>query len=104
MLEADGILKTWELLQLPSSWLAVFQLESAVAAPRVPAKRLDDHRLAYLDFQGPIAGGRGSVNRVDHGTYQVLEEHAEHLDIRLDGLILNCSVTLVQQGELWDIG
>jgi len=104
MLEADGILMTWELLHLPSSWLVALQLESTAAAPRVLANRLDDHRLAYLDYEGPIASGRGSVIRVERGTYQVLHEDAERLDIRLDGPVLSCSVTLLQQGASWDIG
>ncbi len=28
---------------------------------------LDSHRRMYLDYQGPIAGGRGNVTRVDRG-------------------------------------
>ncbi len=29
---------------------------------------LPPHRRAYLGYQGPIAGGRGTVVRVDHGS------------------------------------
>lgn len=29
--------------------------------------RLEDHRRAYLDYEGPISGGRGEVRRVAAG-------------------------------------
>ena len=32
----------------------------------------EDHRRAYLDYEGPVSGGRGSVVRVDHGTLRWL--------------------------------
>ncbi len=31
-------------------------------------ERLPDHRLMYLDYEGPISGGRGAVRRVAAGT------------------------------------
>lgn len=29
-----------------------------------------EHRRLYLDYEGPISGDRGSVRRVDAGTYE----------------------------------
>jgi hypothetical protein len=60
MLEAEGVLRTWRLLAEPA------------ARQSVPAERLADHRLAYLDYEGPVSGGRGSVARWDHGTYDTV--------------------------------
>ncbi len=37
------------------------------AAGRLTLERIGDHRRAYLDYQGPIAGKRGRVRRVDAG-------------------------------------
>jgi hypothetical protein len=37
------------------------------------ATRLEDHRRAYLTYEGPISGGRGSVTRVAEGTCEVQE-------------------------------
>ena len=34
---------------------------------RTALARLPDHRRAYLEYQGPISGKRGSVRRVDAG-------------------------------------
>lgn len=60
MLEDGGVLRTWRLLAEPA------------AGQVVRAEQLADHRLAYLDYEGPVSGGRGSVARWDHGTYEQL--------------------------------
>ena len=57
-LEADGVLRAWRLLAEP--------LPGAV----VPAESAADHRLMYLDYEGPVAGGRGTVTRWDTGTFE----------------------------------
>lgn len=57
MLEQDGVLITFEVARLPSQ-----------AGP-FQARRLVDHRLAYLDYEGQISGNRGSVIRLDRGYY-----------------------------------
>lgn len=28
-----------------------------------------DHRLLYLDYEGPVSGGRGTVRRLDRGEF-----------------------------------
>ncbi len=108
MLEADGVLMTWELRRLPSSWSAALQ-QRAVSSPTTapttaPAIRLADHRLAYLDYEGPLSGNRGSVRCVDRGTYDVVKECSERLVVELQGSILSGAVTLLQQGSSWEIG
>jgi hypothetical protein len=35
----------------------------------LPARELATHRLVYLDYEGPISGDRGSVRRLDRGTF-----------------------------------
>jgi hypothetical protein len=39
------------------------------ASNTVDAQRIADHRLAYLEYEGPISGGRGTVRRLDGGSY-----------------------------------
>src|ERR1019366_9850463 len=58
MLEADGGLLTWRLGQPP--------LPSSAA---IKATRLPDHRMMYLDYEGPISGDRGTVKRWDAGNF-----------------------------------
>jgi hypothetical protein len=72
MLEVEGVLRTWRLLAEPAAGRAV------------PAEPLADHRLAYVDYEGSVSGGRGCVARWDYGTYvRELQPHGEHF--RLHG-------------------
>lgn len=57
MLEQNGKLLTWALSQLPA------------VGKSIPAQRLPDHRLDYLNYEGPISDNRGKVSRVMAGTY-----------------------------------
>jgi len=59
--------------------------------PRL-AKQLQDHRLAYLDYEGEISGGRGWCELHDRGTFEWLEpegganlDYASQIRVRLDG-------------------
>jgi hypothetical protein len=58
MLEWHGVLKTWRLPEIPKPGVAL------------TVEAIGDHRLAYLDYEGPVSGGRGEVRRVDAGGYQ----------------------------------
>lgn len=82
MLEWGSVLRTWELRELPAAWAEALELDSA--ATRVVARPLADHRLAYLDYEGEVSGGRGTVSRCDFGTYE-LEESEEQLLVTLVG-------------------
>lgn len=42
---------------------------------RMAAERIADHRPAYLDYEGPVSGERGSVRRLAWGT--VVSEHRQ---------------------------
>ncbi len=84
---------------LAKSYLANNKLSNALQSIR-----LADHRLAYLDYEGPLSGNRGSVRCVDRGTYDVVKECSERLVVELQGSILSGSVTLLQQGSSWEIG
>jgi DNA polymerase Ligase (LigD) len=56
-LEAGSVLRSWRLLGPP------------VAGAVVPAEPTPDHRLLYLDYEGPVSGDRGTVTRYDTGTF-----------------------------------
>jgi hypothetical protein len=73
MLEHEGLLWTWAIEKVPTP------------GEVVNAERLPDHRLAYLEYQGEIAGGRGIVRRVEAGEYETLETTAAKFRIRLRG-------------------
>lgn len=73
MIESGETLRTWALAEEPT--------------PGVPiaADELPDHRLAYLDYEGPISGDRGWVRRWDAGRFELLSESRLDLCIRLVG-------------------
>ncbi len=62
MLEAGAALETWKLSAAPSPGVSI------------PAEKSFDHRLMYLDYEGPIGGGRGAVTRWDAGSYELISE------------------------------
>ena len=88
MLEMGGVLKTWSLPQPP------------LPGVEIDAEALPDHRLAYLDYEGPISGDRGSVTRWDRGTYEVENQSESELIVRLKGEKLIGKATLVQNREI----
>lgn len=87
MLEADGALRTWALAAPPD-------VASSSDTPIV-AEPLADHRLAYLQLEGPLCGGRGSVARWDQGEYRAEEWKPEKVVVRLSGARLCGQATLV---------
>lgn len=101
MLEVEGVLATWELRVLPADWSEALNLELGSGASSVPAIRLADHRLAYLEYEGPLSGDRGSVNRVEGGTYKLLERTDSRWEIHLQGAELQGQATLVAENSNW---
>lgn len=72
MLEREGVLKTWSVLEEPGF----------TGAGRYEAAELADHRLAYLTYEGEVGGGRGSVRIWCAGAYEVEEWSAGRVRIR----------------------
>jgi hypothetical protein len=87
MLEDSAGLKTWRLDADPTPGVVL------------QATALPVHRLQYLDYEGPVSGGRGEVHRWDSGTYEVLEEHDELLVVMLAGERLNGQVNIFKSDE-----
>jgi hypothetical protein len=73
MLEHGEKLRTWRLAHPPD------------AGRPIEAEPLADHRLAYLDYEGPVSGGRGHVERWDRGEYETVESSATRIVVRLAG-------------------
>ena len=84
MIEVAGVLRTWRLSELP---------RGKSVADR-PAERLGDHRLAYLDYEGPVSGGRGTVRRIDAGTCVVIRDEPEHFEAIMTGAIICGRLTI----------
>src|SRR5947209_8228766 len=63
MLETGPVLKTWRLGKPPE-----------LAGERIEMMPIGDHRLFYLDYEGHVSGGRGTVRRWDRGEYETLPD------------------------------
>jgi hypothetical protein len=87
MLETGPALATWALSEPPDAPVAI------------TADALADHRLAYLDYEGPISGGRGSVTRWDRGTYVLERRTPTEVVVTLTGEKLAGTATLVESPD-----
>ena len=72
-LEAGPVLRAWRIL-------APFPAGGVVAA-----EPTGDHRQLYLDYEGPVSGGRGTVTRVDAGSFTWDADEPDRLVVRLNG-------------------
>ena len=101
MLEHEGVLRTWELGELPSSWARALGIESPNNLSEVCARPLADHRLAYLDFEGPLTGDRGTVRRCDRGEFDVLCSDATRFHVNMSGSYLRGEIELRLMESQW---
>jgi hypothetical protein len=83
MLETGASLRTWRLARPPQT-----------PGDAIEALPLANHRLHYLDYEGPVSGGRGVVKCWDAGNYD--EVDADH--VRLQGARVRGLVRLTQTG------
>lgn len=91
MLEHGDALRTWRLDGVPRP------------GALLGAEPLPDHRKTYLDYEGPVGGGRGAVAQVDAGNYCILKSDESGLVVRLDNGRNRMLATLQIDGDaqLW---
>jgi hypothetical protein len=64
----------WDLMLEHGDSLATWQLLSPPAGPEsfpIAARRIGNHRKAYLDYEGAVSGNRGEVRRLDRGPVEI---------------------------------
>lgn len=81
MLEFGESLRTWALSSNPAL--------NDVAQRDIAATPLPDHRLDYLEYEGPISQGRGNVVRVDAGRFEIISAAEFELVLKLAGEKVN---------------
>jgi hypothetical protein len=87
MLEAGESLKTWAID------------EPIKAGIELPARQLADHRPAYLTYEGPVSGQRGTVRRIAEGTFRSREWGPDRVLVELRGDQLVGEVGLYRAGS-----
>jgi hypothetical protein len=97
-LDLGELLATWQVLGDPT--------KPDKTNHHWPARRIADHRRAYLEYEGPISGGRGEVTRVDRGTWRPIEQGPITWLIQLEGASLKGTYRLpagLEPGEMRQI-
>ena len=87
LLEVGTVLRAWRLAAPPQ------------AGVLVDAQQSFDHRPAYLEYEGPVSGGRGRVVRWDGGSFAWDTEEEGRLVVRLHGLRLSGLLVLQRRQE-----
>ena len=73
LLENGSSCRTWRLLKAPDT------------PGDIPAETIADHRLMYLDYEGPVSGDRGTVTQWDAGTFEWIVDRTDVVEVRLMG-------------------
>jgi hypothetical protein len=91
MLEKEAALRTWRLMQAPGG------------PGIIDAVPLAEHRLTYLDFEGPVSGNRGTVVAFDRGEYTIIDETGDSIVVSLRGGKLQgqASIFHLRDSESW---
>lgn len=75
--------------------LRTWAVDEPIAAGREQVARpLPAHRRAYLDYEGPVSGGRGEVRRIDRGVYESRTWSADRVEVVLAGERLQGTLVL----------
>lgn len=88
-LEMDGVLKSFAVPKEPPSKAGIKRL----------AIQVEDHELAYADFEGTIPEGEygaGKVEIWDKGTYEMISRNDSKMVFRLEGKRLRGEYVLLK--------
>jgi hypothetical protein len=103
ILEHDHPRLHWDLLLEDGDHLRGWRLaEPPRTGGMIAAEAMPDHRLFYLDHEGPVSGGRGEVRRWDAGEYALHRSDESGLGLHLEGGRFCGQVRLQRQnGQEW---
>ena len=105
MFEQGDILRTWALAKLPTDWHPIVEATRSLPVGcrdcaeinQVSAEQLADHRRHYLEYEGPISGGRGQISRVEEGTFEVRADLPDQWQVHVNGGHLLGTITLARE-------
>jgi hypothetical protein len=89
LVEAGNALRAWRLLAEPT------------ADADIPAEPNFTHRLFYLDYEGPVPGGRGTVSRWDAGSYEWIADGPDYVEVEIHGTKLSGRAVLRRTDAGW---
>jgi hypothetical protein len=92
MLELADILQTYRLDKAP---------QQLIQNP-ANAVKIFDHPPKFLTYEGPVNKGQGSVCIIEAGTYKMVHQAHDRLELDLSGKILKGKFTLSHiEGDNW---
>ncbi len=91
----------WDLMLESGNTLLTWRLDKNPAEINSPSEALKifDHPLKFLTYEGPVNKGKGQVQIADAGTYEVIHENDERIELDLHGQILKGKFTLTHIEE-----
>lgn len=89
MIDLGHALATWKTAQPPET----------AGDHGLACEQIADHRRAYLDYEGPISGDRGSVTQHDRGTCRIESSTEERWVVSFEGERLRGPHELVRGGQ-----
>jgi hypothetical protein len=95
----------WDFMLQISDTLQTYRLDKApqeLAQTPANAVKIFDHPLKFLTYEGPVNKGRGNVQIADSGTYKILRQSNDCLELNLNGKLLKGKFTLLHtEGDNW---
>jgi bifunctional non-homologous end joining protein LigD len=96
----------WDLMLEMGDALKTFRLElppDELLRHKTRAKKIFDHPLKFLTYEGSVNDGRGNVKIADAGTYHTVSEGENCWELQLDGSILKGKFILTHlEGDKWE--
>lgn len=89
LLEDGQVLRAWRLAAVPEPGRII------------PAEPLPDHRPIYLDYEGPLSRNRGSVQRVESGTFDWIDRLPDGWQIELSAEMISGQASWNPAAATW---
>ncbi len=95
----------WDLMLQVADVLQTYRLDlppEKITDQPVTAIRIIDHPLKFLEYQGPVNKGKGSVQIADTGTYHVLKTEPQSQSLEINGKVLKGHYCLTRlENDRW---
>lgn len=92
MIEHENALLTWQLLAEPIG----------LASLPIDALRIASHRKRYLEYEGAVSRGRGTVRKIDTGTVRIQKLTDSTCLFTAEGVLISGPLSLSRRtGDAW---
>lgn len=92
----------YDLMIEHSDTLLTWQFQKIDIIKSIQCRKIHDHRLEYLTFEGPVSKNRGKVTIWDKGTYNFIKNNYDELEIEFFGEKIQDIYTLTKiENDIW---